>query len=190
MINIEDVRNYRETKIEEKINIIKDPNLNKQEKRLKVLNEMNSSNYFPDFIFFPENIIKIIEIEKIRLFKDKQIKEKINNIKDKNLSYEEKYLKILNEENTSISSNEEIKKQIYIIDFTRDISESTNNLSTTGINNISEYKKDDWNDPESTRDFSEQICNISSTEISNISKDKKDYWIKYNLYDVDSNVNI
>ena len=52
MINIEDVRNYRETKIEEKINIIKDPNLNKQEKRLKVLNEMNSSNYFPDFIFF------------------------------------------------------------------------------------------------------------------------------------------
>ena len=111
MFNIEDVRNYRETKIEEKINIIKDPNLNKQEKRLKVLNEMNSSNYFPDFIFFPENIIKIIEIEKIRLFKDKQIKEKINNIKDKNLSYEEKYLKILNEENTSISSNEEIKKK-------------------------------------------------------------------------------
>ena len=190
MINIEDVRNYRETKIEEKINIIKDPNLNKQEKRLKVLNEMNSSNYFPDFIFFPENIIKIIEIEKIRLFKDKQIKEKINNIKDKNLSYEEKYLKILNEENTSISSNEEIKKKIYIIDFTRDISESTNNLSTTGINNISEYKKDYWNDPESTRDFSEQICNISSTEISNISKEKKDYWIKYNLYDVVPNVNL
>ena len=194
MINIEDVRNYGEIKIAKKINLINDPNLNKQEKRLIVLNEMNSSDVFEDFIFFPENEIKIIDIERIRLFKDKQIKKKIENIKDEKLSYEQKHLKILDEENTSISSNEEeIKenknemKKIYILDSTRDIPESKNNLSSTRINNISnisEYKKDNYNDPDSTMENSEYMCNIGSTGINNTFEEKKDYWIKYNLYDV------
>ena len=172
-IHIEEIRNNREKKIYEKIKEKNNPNLSYQDKRLEVLDEMNSSNFFPDFIFFPNNIIKIIDIEKIRLFKDKQIKEKINNLKDTNLSYEEKHLKILDEENTSVSRNEEIITYV---------PEIMNNLSIN--NQSSESKKDNMYDTDSTCDISQYKDNLSSTGINDISELKKDYWIKYSLYDV------
>ena len=178
VINIEEIRKAREEKINKRINEIDDPNLNYQQKRLKVLNEINSSNYNPDFIFFPDNKIKIIDIEEIRNFKDEQIKQKIINLKDENLSYEQKLLKILDEYNSSINS------------FTKD----------KDISNINQYKiigrkkigpeikikeldSNDSND-QSTRDNSQIISDLNfSIDINNISKSKKDYWIQFNLYD-------
>lgn len=165
MINVEEIRNAQEKKINKRIEEIDNPNLSDKEKRLIVLNEMNSSNYNQDFIFFPNNIIKIIDIEKIRMFKNKQIEEKVMGLKDENLSYKEKLLKILDEINSSISSEIPYSNEDKIVPNEKLLND------------------------DSTREYSNITSDISFlTEANNLSKlqkEKIDYWIKYELYDAE-----
>ena len=66
MIEVKKIREYMEDAINKKIEEIDDPNLNYNQKRLKVLNEMNNSLSYQYFIYFTTNKIEIFDIKKIR----------------------------------------------------------------------------------------------------------------------------
>lgn len=172
MIEVKKIREYMEEAINKKIEEIDDPNLNYNQKRLKVLNEMNNSLSYQDFIDFPTNEIEIIDIEKIRQFEENLIQEKIKSIKDDSLTLEQKRMKALDEMNTSqsydsIEEDEEDKKNHQLI-FDNE---------TVPQNNSSNLN--------STMDLSNNSTNHSET--CDISKDLQNYWIKYDLYDVKQN---
>ena len=119
-LEIKKIRLYQEDEINKKIEEIDDPNLTYEQKRLKVLYEMNTSKSYPDIIYFPENKIQIIDITKIRQFVENTVQEKIKDIKDSKLTTKEKRLQILAEMNKSISyssieEDEEFKKIIHMI---------------------------------------------------------------------------
>lgn len=107
MVDIPKIRQRRENYIKEKIDEINEPNLNLTEKRLRVLDLMNSStDIYPEIIDFPNNTIILFNIKKIRNYREQQIQKRINNIKS-NKSYIEKRLIVLDDMNSSSSSDNE-----------------------------------------------------------------------------------
>jgi len=64
-----------------------------------------SSDYDSNYIFFPTNEIQLFDIRNIRAYSEKQLNEKADSIKGRHLSYYEKILNILNENNTSSESD-------------------------------------------------------------------------------------
>ena len=159
-LEIKKIRQYQEDEINKKIEEIDDPNLTYEQKRLKVLDEMNTSKSYPDIIYFPENKIQIIDITKIRQFVENTVQEKIKEIKDNKLTTKEKRLQILAEMNTSISyssieEDEEFKK---IIIFQNDNSSNSTKNSTM------------------------------TSDMDDIPVDIKNYRIAYKLYDIKQNI--
>ena len=172
MIEVKKIREYMEDAINKKIEEIDDPNLNYNQKRLKVLNEMNNSLSYQDFIDFPTNKIELFDIEKIRQFEENIIQEKIKSIKDDKLTLIQKRKNVLDEMNTSqsygsIEEDEEDKKNNQLIFDYEDV------LQVPSLN------------PNSTIDISNNSTNLSETY--DISDELKKYWIKYDLYDVKQN---
>lgn len=166
-INIKKMRKFEEDKITQKINLINNPNLTYEQKRLIVLSQMNTSSDYPSIIYFPDNKIVLFDINKVRAFREKKIEEKIMNIKDPKLSKLEKRLIVLNEMNTSFSSNDEEQEEVKPI-----IIEEVNPIIQM----------------ESFSDDFQSTMNSSSMSIDNPSMNsKKDYWLKYKLYDVKVN---
>jgi hypothetical protein len=80
-------------------------NPNRLEKQ-KIFFEDTSSDYNPNFIYFPTNDIPLFDIKKIRAFTEKKINEMANSIKGTDLSLSQKRLKILDEMNTSSDSED------------------------------------------------------------------------------------
>ena len=78
-------------------------NLNQREQLNLLLadNSDTSSDYNSNFIDFPNNEMPLFDIKKIRDFHGKQINEKANFMKGKDLSLSNKILVVLNEINTS-----------------------------------------------------------------------------------------
>ena len=79
-------------------------NLNQREQLNLLLadNSDTSSDYNSNFIDFPNNEMPLFDIKKIRDFHGKQINEKANFIKGKDLSLSKKILVVLNEMNTIV----------------------------------------------------------------------------------------
>lgn len=166
-INIKKMRKFEEDKITQKINLINNPNLTYEQKRLIVLSQMNTSSDYPSIIYFPDNKIVLFDINKVRAFREKKIEEKIMNIKDPKLSKLEKRLIVLNEMNTSFSSNDEEQ-------------EEEKPIIIEEVNPIIQM--------ESFSDDFQSTMNSSSMSIDNPSMNsKKDYWLKYKLYDAKVN---
>lgn len=166
-INIKKMRKFEEDKITQKINLINNPNLTYEQKRLIVLSQMNTSSDYPSIIYFPDNKIVLFDINKVRAFREKKIEEKIMNIKDPKLSKLEKRLIVLNEMNTSFSSNDEEQEEVKPI-----IIEEVNPIIQM----------------ESFSDDFQSTMHSSTISIDNPSMNsKKDYWLKYKLYDVKVN---
>ena len=190
-INIKKMRKFEEDKITQKINLINNPNLTYEQKRLIVLSQMNTSSDYPSIIYFPDNKIVLFDINKVRAFREKKIEEKIMNIKDPKLSKLEKRLIVLNEMNTSFSSNDEEQekvKPIIIKPVKPIIIEEVNPIIKAEVIqevNIEERKEVQM---ESFSDDFQSTMNSSSMSIDNPSMNsKKDYWLKYKLYDVKVN---
>jgi hypothetical protein len=76
-----------------------------QKNLLQLDNSDTSSDYNPNFIYFPTNDIPLFDIKKIRAFSEKLINEKANAIKGTDLSLSQKKLRILEEMNTSSESD-------------------------------------------------------------------------------------
>jgi hypothetical protein len=93
------IKQYEKKTIEDNRN----PNLREQQ---NILLKDTSSDYNPNFIFFPTNDIPVIDIKKIRAFREKKINEMANSIKGTDLSLSQKRLKILDEMNTSSDSED------------------------------------------------------------------------------------
>lgn len=166
-INIKKMRKFEEDKITQKINLINNPNLTYEQKRLIVLSQMNTSSDYPSIIYFPDNKIVLFDINKLRAFREKKIEEKIMNIKDPKLSKLEKRLIVLNEMNTSFSSNDEEQEEVKPI-----IIEEVNPIIQM----------------ESFSDDFQSTMHSSTISIDNPSMNsKKDYWLKYKLYDAKVN---
>ena len=170
------MRKFEEDKITQKINLINNPNLTYEQKRLIVLSQMNTSSDYPSIIYFPDNKIVLFDINKVRAFRENKIQEKIKNIKDPKLSELEKRLIVLNEMNTSFSSNDEVKPIII---------EEVNPIIKEKVEkevNIEERKEVQM---ESFSDDFQSTMHSSTISIDNPSMNsKKDYWLKYKLYDI------
>ena len=165
-LEIKKIRQYQEDEINKKIEEIDDPNLTYEQKRLKVLDEMNSSKSYPDIIYFPENKIQIIDITKIRQFVENTVQEKIKDIKDNKLTTKEKRLQILAEMNKSISyssieEDEEFKKIIQKKN--EKIFRGDDSLNSTGGSTM-------------------------TSDMDDIPVDIKNYRIAYKLYDIKQNI--
>jgi hypothetical protein len=163
-INISKVRQFYEDKINKKISEINDPSINLETKRLYVLDQLNSSKTSdPIPIDFPNNKFILFDINKVREMREKKIEEKILNITDEQLSINDKRLLVLEEMNTSISSNnEEEEKEKEDKSLSKALS-----LSTTLSLDIS------------------TSCSFSSFPIfSSLDIEKKNYYLQYKLYDI------
>lgn len=197
MLNIQKIRDYKEKKIQEKIDQINDPFMDPGLKRIIALNELNSSldySFNPPIIDFPSNTMNLFDIEKVREFREKKINEKILNKEYEELSMDEKRLKALNELNTSSSSNneeekieEEEKEEIEKEEGEKKEKENNKEIEKVEVPKESIEKPVnktniiDIND--STKEFS-STCFSSKILALNINKILTEYWIKYELYDV------
>ena len=169
-LEIKKIRQYQEDEINKKIEEIDDPNLTYEQKRLKVLDEMNTSKSYPAFIDFPDNKIQLIDITKIRRFVENIVQEKIKDIKDSKLTTKEKRLQILAEMNTSISyssieEDEEYKKIIQKKNENKEnsIFRNDDSLNSTGGSTM-------------------------TSDMDDIPVDIKNYRIAYKLYDIKQNI--
>ena len=179
-INISKVRQFYEDKINKKISEINDPSINLETKRLYVLDQLNSSKTSsPIPIDFPNNKFILFDMNKVREMREKKIEEKILNITDEKLSINDKRLLVLDEMNTSHSSNEEEEKEIMkkvemIKKNEEEEKEKENNsLSTTLSLDIS-----------TSCSFSSFSSFSSFPFFSSLDIEKKKYWLQYKLYDI------
>ena len=135
-----------------KIEDNRNPNLREQQNKLF---EDTSSDYNPNFIYFPTNDIPLFDIKKIRaFFREKKINEMANLNKETDLSLSQKKLKILDEMNTSDSEDDRISDDDKIVDVS--ISDS---------------------------DYDEASTFCSSYSLFSQSDEKVKYWIEFKLYD-------
>jgi len=177
-INIKKMRKFEEDKITAKINLMNDPNLTYEQKRLIVLSQMNTSSDYPSIIYFPDNKIVLFDINKVRAFREKKIEEKIMNIKDPKLSKLEKRLIVLNEMNTSFSSNDEEQEEME--SFSDDF-QSTMNSSSMSIDNPSMNSKKDYWLKYKLYDVKVNNKNLDKLNIYQLSDDKCCYFYKNEL---------
>lgn len=177
-INIKKMRKFEEDKITQKINLINNPNLTYEQKRLIVLSQMNTSSDYPSIIYFPDNKIVLFDINKVRAFREKKIEEKIMNIKDPKLSKLEKRLIVLNEMNTSFSSNDEEQEEV---SFSDDDFQSTMNSSSMSIDNPSMNSKKDYWLKYKLYDVKVNNKNLDKLNIYQLSDDKCCYFYKNEL---------
>ena len=163
-INIHNIREYIEDKINKRINGINDPNIKPEKKRLYILDVYNSSNYLLNYIDYTNNTKPIFNIIKIRDYRETKIKEKMKNIKNEKLCEKQKLLLVLDEINTSSSSNSEEKES----------------------RKAKEITKEELKDVKIENNYP-LLSNIStgcSSSFTDFNDEKKKYWLKYNLYDV------
>ncbi len=172
------MRKFEEDKITQKINLINNPNLTYEQKRLIVLSQMNTSSDYPSIIYFPDNKIVLFDINKVRAFREKKIEEKIMNIKDPKLSKLEKRLIVLNEMNTSFSSNDEEQEETE--SFSDDF-QSTMNSSSMSIDNPSMNSKKDYWLKYKLYDVKVNNKNLDKLNIYQLSDDKCCYFYKNEL---------
>ena len=177
-INIKKMRKFEEDKITQKINLINNPNLTYEQKRLIVLSQMNTSSDYPSIIYFPDNKIVLFDINKVRAFREKKIEEKIMNIKDPKLSKLEKRLIVLNGMNTSFSSNDEEQEEME--SFSDDF-QSTMNSSSMSIDNPSMNSKKDYWLKYKLYDVKVNNKNLDKLNIYQLSDDKCCYFYKNEL---------
>lgn len=177
-INIKKMRKFEEDKITQKINLINNPNLTYEQKRLIVLSQMNTSSDYPSIIYFPDNKIVLFDINKVRAFREKKIEEKIMNIKDPKLSKLEKRLIVLNKMNTSFSSNDEEQEEME--SFSDDF-QSTMNSSSMSIDNPSMNSKKDYWLKYKLYDVKVNNKNLDKLNIYQLSDDKCCYFYKNEL---------
>ena len=135
------------------------------------LNSSKTSEPIP--IDFPNNKFILFDMNKVREMREKKIEEKILNITDEKLSINDKRLLVLDEMNTSHSSNEEEEKEIM--------------KKVEMIKKNEEEEKEKENNSSSTTlslDISTS-CSFSSFPIfSSLDIEKKNYWLQYKLYDI------
>ena len=137
------------------IEIIRRNNQREQLKSLSALdNSDTSSDYNPNYFDFPNNKKEIINIKNIRDFFRKQISEKVDLIKAKNLSLLQKELTVLAEMNTSSESDDD-----------------------NDINHNNDKNNDSFSF------YEDESTNYSSYSLESLDEKKK-YWIKFNLYDI------
>ena len=172
------MRKFEEDKITQKINLINNPNLTYEQKRLIVLSQMNTSSDYPSIIYFPDNKIVLFDINKVRAFREKKIEEKIMNIKDPKLSKLEKRLIVLNQMNTSFSSNDEEQEEME--SFSDDF-QSTMHSSTISIDNPSMNSKKDYWLKYKLYDVKVNNKNLDKLNIYQLSDDKYCYFYKNEL---------
>ena len=172
------MRKFEEDKITQKINLINNPNLTYEQKRLIVLSQMNTSSDYPSIIYFPDNKIVLFDINKVRAFREKKIEEKIMNIKDPKLSKLEKRLIVLNQMNTSFSSNDEEQEEME--SFSDDF-QSTMNSSSMSIDNPSMNSKKDYWLKYKLYDVKVNNKNLDKLNIYQLSDDKCCYFYKNEL---------
>ena len=177
-INIKKMRKFEEDKITQKINLINNPNLTYEQKRLIVLSQMNTSSDYPSIIYFPDNKIVLFDINKVRAFRENKIQEKIKNIKDPKLSELEKRLIVLNGMNTSFSSNDEEQEEME--SFSDDF-QSTMNSSSMSIDNPSMNSKKDYWLKYKLYDVKVNNKNLDKLNIYQLSDDKCCYFYKNEL---------
>ena len=190
-INISKVRQFYEDKINKKISEINDPSINLEKKRLYVLDQLNSSKTSePIPIDFPNNKFILFDMNKVREMREKKIEEKILNRPDEKLSINDKRLLVLDEMNTSLSSNNEEEEKGIINKIEEEEKGIINKIEEEEkgiINKIEEEEKEKENNSLSTTlslDISTS-CSFSSFPIfSSLDIEKKNYWLQYKLYDI------
>ena len=183
MINIQNVRQSRENEINKKVEEIKDSNINNEEKRLIVLNDMNSSDDDSqlDKKFFKGeqtisnsefSEIKLFDLDQVREYREKKIESKIFENND-NLAKEEKRLIALDEMNSSFSSDsteevEEVNKMLQNLtikmqrEMLLEIKEKEINQEKS---NIQPHYKEQDNKPNNYIDQSQMVNNTNNTNI-------------------------
>ena len=149
-IDINSIRNESEQNLEAKINGIKDSNLSYLEKMCKVLAEEKTK------INKIQREICNIDIKKINEEWENQIRQKIEEIKDINLSYFQKRLLILSQLKTTSYSKEEND-------------ENQKSLLKKSINSSSSGSSTEQGEERKIKFFDDGI------EVSKISKRKKNY---------------
>ena len=128
---------------------------NIQKESLSDLEHSDTSSDCINFIDFPKNKADIIDIIKIRNFVEKQIKVKADLIEEKNLTILQKILIVLNENNSSLESDD----------------------NNADIDTYKNKRNDSFSfDDQSTADCSSSYSFIQLDE-------KKKYYIQYKLYD-------
>lgn len=185
-LNVEEIRKYEEDKINKNIDEMEQPTLSREQKRLIVLDEMNSSKTDTDEISFPNNTFTLFDVRKVRDFIEKNIEEKIKNIKDDKLTEKQKRLIVLEEMNTSFSDSEieeEVESKISKEkkEIKKENIDSTIKDSSMISRGISEME---------SSTAMESISTMCSTGISEFSNEKRNYWIKYKLYDAKVSTNL
>ena len=173
MINVNDIRKFKEDEINKKIDAFDQPNLNREQKRLIILDQMNTSKTYTEEISFPNNLFVLFDVKKVRDLREKRIEEKMKNITDDKIPEKQKRLLVLDEMNTSISGSdkEEEEEETKInLDKNEEIKNQTNEISMSTTN--------------------ESLSTMHSTGISEFSIEKKNYWIQYELYDAKAPTNL
>lgn len=151
-----------------------------REKREIVINELhNSKNYKEIPIDLQNNTIILIDIKRLREERNARINQKISEIKDASLTYEQKLLKVLDELNTSESfecvQSEEVKEPSQIIEPPMKWILEEEKESKIYTKYIVHSMRDISND--STNDIS------SEKQGSQVSDPMAEKWIKNKLYD-------
>ena len=179
MINVKDIRKFKEDEINKKIDTLDQPNLSREQKRLIILDQMNTSKTYTEEISFPNNLFVLFDVKKVRDLREKKIQEKMKNITDDKISEKQKRLIALDEMNTSISGSDKEEEE-----------ETKINLDKK--EEIKEEKKEIKNQANeiSMSTTIESLSTMYSTGISEFSIEKKNYWIQYELYDAKAPTNL
>ena len=147
---------------------------------MKDKSEIHKDKEYHPISYYLEHKLKLFDEDKVLESREKITQSKIRSINDNTLSESQKRLYVLNEMNTSNSSNDnEVKddtlskpqKELFVYndnEITREQSISTNN-NTTSV---------------SLNEGSTNASTLSFIESQKVGDAKKNYWLKYDLIDV------
>ena len=143
------------------------------EQRKLALTLMGKSD--KDYLDLQNSRIILFDVEKIREAKKKYIEEEMSKIKDKNMTEEQKKLKVLNDMNSSSTFEiDEEKDKIIIIENNFSINSKANSSKDDSSKGVSDSQSTDISS------FSSIKTSREFDETDQIAKD----WIKLNFFDV------
>ena len=159
----------REQEIDKKIKTLpkEKSKLTYLEQRKLALTLMGKSD--KDYLDLQNSRIILFDVEKIREARKKYIEEEMSKIKDKNMTEEQKKLKVLNDMNSSLDEDDEKNKKIIIIQ------------SDSLVNSISDSRSTNYSNSSSSKISKSSIK--TSREFDETDQIAKE-WIKLKFFDV------
>ena len=150
------------------------------------MEENNEKSKYPFIIYFPDNKIQLFDEKKVLEFREKKIREKIKekSFKKDNLLEFQKRLIVLNEMNTSNSSDNEYEQKEIEHKITEEKIKKDENIK----NEYSVAKTSVEAGDNSSSSFCERSTNSSSIiNIDEAKEPRTKYYLQYELYDVKVN---